>query len=549
MNRLPELQFKLASESWEFEAIHRLNHKTFAEEIPQHPRSSDQRLVDRFHAENSYVICVARQSGRPPELAGMVSLRSRRPFSLDQKLQDLDRFLPKGRSICEFRLLAVEPAWRRGPVTLGLMRRLMQEAIARGHDYAIISGTTRQIRMYEALGFKPFGPLTGRGEAQFQPMGISREDFERSARLALLRDRTAARTVNLLPGPVAISREVREAFESPPVSHRSPRFLHMLRAAKRRLCELARARRVEVLLGSGTLANEAIALQIKRMREPGLVLSSGEFGERLLDQAARHGIEHAPARLEWGRRVGESELAALLARHPTARWVWGVHCETSTGVLNDLPGLVRACDRRGVRLCLDCISSIGVVPVDLSGVFLASSVSGKGLASYPGLALVFYHHRISQAEDELPRYLDLGFYADCGGTPFTQSSNLVQALHAAVETTDWERKFAELEDAAPWFRERVVEAGFRIVADAEQSSPGVFTIALPPGTGSLQVGRKLERAGFLLNHRSRYLAERNWIQVCLMNGVPRDELLRLVGLLRSFTSAARTARAWEKAAG
>ena len=52
------LRFKLADDSAEFEAIHRLNYRTFVEEIPQHPPNEAKRLVDRFHAENTYAICL-----------------------------------------------------------------------------------------------------------------------------------------------------------------------------------------------------------------------------------------------------------------------------------------------------------------------------------------------------------------------------------------------------------------------------------------------------------------------------------------------------------
>src|ERR1700722_2268906 len=79
------LVFKIATEDWEFDLIHQLNYKTFVEEIPQHQPSPLKRMVDRFHAENTYIICL---SGR--QLVGMLALRGKRPFSLDQKLPDLD---------------------------------------------------------------------------------------------------------------------------------------------------------------------------------------------------------------------------------------------------------------------------------------------------------------------------------------------------------------------------------------------------------------------------------------------------------------------------
>ena len=46
MNSDSTLKFKIASEDWELEAIHRLNYKTFVEEIPQHANNPEQRLVD-----------------------------------------------------------------------------------------------------------------------------------------------------------------------------------------------------------------------------------------------------------------------------------------------------------------------------------------------------------------------------------------------------------------------------------------------------------------------------------------------------------------------
>jgi hypothetical protein len=46
-------------------------------------------------------------------------------------------------------------------------------AMERKHDLALISGTTRQQRLYRHLGFLPFGPLVGSGEARFQPMYLT----------------------------------------------------------------------------------------------------------------------------------------------------------------------------------------------------------------------------------------------------------------------------------------------------------------------------------------------------------------------------------------
>src|SRR6266481_1756598 len=107
MSSRTPLVFKSATEDWESEQIHRLNYKTFVQEIPQHQASPAERLVDKFHAQNTYLICL---SGR--KLAGMLAVRGDRPFSLDQKLENRGSFLPPGRNVCESRLLAVERKFR-----------------------------------------------------------------------------------------------------------------------------------------------------------------------------------------------------------------------------------------------------------------------------------------------------------------------------------------------------------------------------------------------------------------------------------------------------
>src|ERR1700704_4846709 len=102
------LIYKIATEAREFEQIHELNYRTFVEEIPQHAPNPRRALVDRLHGENTYIVCLDGE-----RLAGMVALRAKRPFSLDEKLSELDSFIPPRRTPCEIRLLAVEPQYRK----------------------------------------------------------------------------------------------------------------------------------------------------------------------------------------------------------------------------------------------------------------------------------------------------------------------------------------------------------------------------------------------------------------------------------------------------
>ena len=518
--REPDLTFKIATEEWELEQVFKLNYATFVEEVPQHDRNSSRRLVDRFHDENTYFICL-----RGRDLAGMVALRDRRPFSLDEKLGSIDDYLPPGSSVCEIRLLSVEKERRNGRVIQGLLSLLAKHCIEGGYDIAVISGNVTQQKLYRGLGFVPCGPVVGTPDAAFQPMyrrlATLEQDF--TGRFHPSVERNGGRMVNLMPGPVAIRQEVQRAFAKTPVSHRSPAFMADMQRAKRRLCDLAGARSVEILLGSGTMANDAIAAQLSLLEGRGLVLSNGEFGDRLLDHATRMGLEFDALEQEWGGRLDAAELSTAIGTDAYS-WAWAVHCETSTGVLNDVGRIQSICGPAGVRLAVDCISSIGTLPVDLSGVFLASGVSGKGLGSYPGLSMVFYNHDLEPRPDRLPRYLDLGLHAAKAGVPFTMSSNLVYALDAALDRFDGPNVFEDIEETSSWLRQRLRDLGFRIVATDSDAAPAVITLALPPNLSSTELGDSLEQAGFSLSYNSEYLRARNWIQICLMGEFSRRDV-------------------------
>jgi len=527
---LDRLIFKIAAAPGEFDQIHQLNYRTFVEEIPQHHPNPHKRLVDKFHDENCYCICLDED-----RLVGMMAMRANRPFSLDGKLADLDTYLPQGAAICEFRLLAVEPAYRKPGVFARLLRFAAGEAIKQGHTLAVASGTLRQTRLYTRMGFVPFAEPVGSAAASYQPMYLSlpaaRKLFARLG--APCPEQPSA--ISFMPGPVEISAAVQQAVGQPPVSHRSAPFLDMVAEVKRRLLDLTGASGVELLLGSGTLGNDVVAAQLKLLSGRGLVLSNGEFGARLVDHASRMGLAFERLCYDWGEVYDLPAVAGFLAENPEITWLWTVHCETSTGILNDLAELKALCRKQQVKLCLDCTSSLGTVAVDLRDVYLASSVSGKGLAAFPGVSLVFYNHPVT-ADDRLPRYLDLGFYRLKEGTPFTHSSNLIAALLQALVELQAEERFSAIQLVSERLREQLSAAGLGQLRSGVHSSPAVITVALPCQLSSRKLGEAMEQRGWMLSYRSGYLLERNLIQICLMGVVADEQSLEMVQTLTEIAA-------------
>lgn len=172
--------FKRADSDDEIEQIHRLNYRTFVEEIPQHAADEPGRLVDKFHAKNTYFVAVSEGC-----VVGMISVHDQPPFSVASRLPDptvLDH--PEKRQL-EVRLLAVEPSHRGGPVMIGLLWMALEYAQQR-YDEVYISGVVERVPMYERLGFRSLGPAIADGTAAFVPMRVSFPLVERVAKLARL---------------------------------------------------------------------------------------------------------------------------------------------------------------------------------------------------------------------------------------------------------------------------------------------------------------------------------------------------------------------------
>jgi aspartate aminotransferase-like enzyme len=333
-----------------------------------------------------------------------------------------------------------------------------------------------------------------------------------------------------MPGPVFLTPPVQAALEAKTISHRSDRFKWIHEDTRRMLCRLTDAQGVTIALGSGTLANDMIAGQLSQLEGRGLILSNGEFGERLIDHARQFNLDFDTVETEWGAAFNRNDLLRALSGDRRS-WLWAVHAETSTGVLNDIDLLKQLCRDSGIALCLDCVSSLGMVKTDLSDLYLASGVSGKGLAALAGIALVFHNHDIQPPVRLLPRYLDLYRYHSLT-VPYTLTSNLLNALHTALEKLDPDERWPRLHKTAQYLNEELLRVGLSILADESIRFTGALTIPLPKSMNSLMIGAELDEAGMLVSYRSDYLLKRNWIQICLMNDPEPAALQPLFQILR-----------------
>ena len=308
--------------------------------------------------------------------------------------------------------------------------------------------------------------------------------------------------ISLMPGPVEIDSKIRAVFCQAPLSHRGPEFIRRFESVRSILAAMTGARHVALMNGSGTLANEAVA---SCLEGPGVVLVNGEFGDRLAQQAQRWSLPVRVVEWPWGVPWDLDRVAHELG---DARWIWATHLETSTGMVNDVPGLVAFARARGVRVALDCVSSLGAVPVDLREVWLASGVSGKALGSYAGVAMVFASE-IPQLTRPVPTYLDVAQALLTEGSCFTFPSPLLLALEEALRLR---RDYSLLGSLV---RQRLREMGVEPMVDGPVAAP-VVTTFVPPQPGFLA---RCNDLGYRIGGESGYLAARGLVQIATMGAV------------------------------
>jgi aspartate aminotransferase-like enzyme len=325
-------------------------------------------------------------------------------------------------------------------------------------------------------------------------------------------------SINLSTGPVSISPEVSNAFHAPAISHRSQEFRKLFDKTLEQLCSMVAAQQVFVMSGSGTLANDAMLYQVRATGKKGLILSNGEFGSRLVSQAERIGVDFLIYEVGWGEALSLEEIRSHLSTGGI-HWVLFCHCETSTGKLNELQHIAALCSTYKCLCFVDCISSIGNIPLDLSKVTMATASSGKGLAAFAGLALLFCNIEPVQSIG-VPVYLDVTHYAGKNFVPFTISSNLVSALYTSIVQKNKEH----LPEVIHEYSSRYFDMlnAYDLVPFGTAGSK-VFTIVFPGDKNSAFIDH-MQNRNILLSYESEYLKKRNWSQLAVFGYYRKSQL-------------------------
>ncbi|MFQ1834662.1 2-aminoethylphosphonate--pyruvate transaminase [Aeromonas veronii] len=257
----------------------------------------------------------------------------------------------------------------------------------------------------------------------------------------------------LTPGPLSTTATVRAAMLQDSCTWDADYNQGVVEPIRRELVRLATGPEyqsdysVVLLQGSGSYVVESVLGSAIGVDECLLIINNGAYGARMGEMARCLGLRHHE--LDCGETTCPEPAAieAMLARHPEITHLAMVHCETTTGMLNPLDEVAELCQRRGIRLIVDAMSSFGGIPIDMGrlGIEFLISSANKCIQGVPGFGFVIARRAALAACAGRARSVSLDLHAQWqtmeqqgGKWRFTSPTHTVLAFAQALRELDEE---------------------------------------------------------------------------------------------------------------
>ena len=295
-------------------------------------------------------------------------------------------------------------------------------------------------------------------------------------------------------GPSNAEARVLRAMALPPLPSDHPECAALLDDLTCDLRKLFCASSAIALVVPGA-SRSGIEAILNSLVEPGdrvLVAVYGHFGELLCTLASRHGADVERIDAEWGHIVDPAAVSVAL-RKTRPKLVAVVHADTSTGMLQPLDEIGRACRDTGSLLVVDAVLSIGGCEVNVDVWGLDAVVGGmqKCLGGPPGLAPLVYSTRAAEAmaartTPAYSRYLDLRRLHEAWQRPgeSEMATPMLYALREALRRVDDEGSSARWQrhaQAAASLRAGLQAMGLELFGDRRHAVPMITLVRVPDG--------------------------------------------------------------------
>ena len=201
-----------------------------------------------------------------------------------------------------------------------------------------------------------------------------------------------------------------------------------------------------LMQGSGTFGVESVLTSSVGPRDKLLIAANGAYGLRLADISQKAGLPYMLYEEKYDRIPNVDEIEKRLKEAPDITHAAVVHCETTSGILNDIYAIAKVVKKAGKTLIVDAMSSFGgiEIPVEDMGIDFLISSANKCIQGVPGFSFIIARREALEQCAGKARSLSLDLYGQWtemekdGKWRFTSPTHVVLAFAQALRELEQE---------------------------------------------------------------------------------------------------------------
>ncbi|EJO5346677.1 alanine--glyoxylate aminotransferase family protein [Clostridium botulinum] len=246
---------------------------------------------------------------------------------------------------------------------------------------------------------------------------------------------------------------------------------------------------VRILSGEGILGLEAACASLTEKGDRVLVIDNGIFGEGFADFVKIYGGEVVFFKGDRKRNIDIEKLRGFLEKDSNFKYATVVHCDTPSGVINDISKICPMLKEKGIITVVDSVSAMGgqELNVDEWKIDMVLGGSQKCLSAPPGLSLLSISEDAFKAMEERKTpiasyYCNLLVWKDYYKNkwlPYTPPISDIVGLRVAVDNILKDKDIiSRHKNISKACREAIVKSGLKLYLKQGYSNT-VTVIELP----------------------------------------------------------------------
>lgn len=252
-----------------------------------------------------------------------------------------------------------------------------------------------------------------------------------------------------------------------------------------------------ILGGEGILGLEAACASLTEPGDRVLVLDNGIFGRGFADFVTMYGGEAVLFTSDYQHPISPADLRAFLEKDSDFKYATIVHCDTPSGILNDISELCPLLSEFGILTVVDSVAGMfgEYVNVDESKIDILCGGSQKALSAPAGLTMLWVSDKAMEAMENrktpiasfYANILTFKTYYEDKWFPYTMPISDINGLRAALDNVKADKDILERHaKIAAATRGAVQKAGLKLYPE-EGFSNTVTVIEVPEGLTDTQI--------------------------------------------------------------